>query len=110
MEDVLRMWVGEGKAGDRILFEDIFFFFKQKTAYEIKECDWSSDVCSSDLLFQENYRAFIFIKDVIHHLSCPALVTFGHGVGDLDLDLKPHIARSFFHHWQIGRASCRERV
>ena len=24
-------------------------FFKQKTAYEISECDWSSDVCSSDL-------------------------------------------------------------
>ena len=24
-------------------------FFKQKTAYELKECDWSSDVCSSDL-------------------------------------------------------------
>ena len=28
----------------------LFFFFKQKTAYEIKECDWSSDVCSSDLV------------------------------------------------------------
>ena len=27
----------------------IFFFFKQKTAYEIYQCDWSSDVCSSDL-------------------------------------------------------------
>ena len=27
----------------------VIFFFKQKTAYEIKECDWSSDVCSSDL-------------------------------------------------------------
>jgi len=26
-----------------------FFFFKQKTAYEISCCDWSSDVCSSDL-------------------------------------------------------------
>jgi len=26
-----------------------FFFFKQKTAYEIQEGDWSSDVCSSDL-------------------------------------------------------------
>src|SRR5210317_1619721 len=26
-----------------------FFFFKQKTAYEMSECDWSSDVCSSDL-------------------------------------------------------------
>src|SRR6056300_1956528 len=25
-----------------------FFFFKQKTAYKISECDWSSDVCSSD--------------------------------------------------------------
>src|SRR5213082_901725 len=27
-----------------------FFFFKQKTAYEIVSGDWSSDVCSSDLL------------------------------------------------------------
>jgi len=27
----------------------LFFFFKQKTAYEIWRCDWSSDVCSSDL-------------------------------------------------------------
>src|SRR5213596_808401 len=26
-----------------------FFFVKQKTAYEIRPCDWSSDVCSSDL-------------------------------------------------------------
>src|SRR5216117_4251172 len=30
----------------RFLF---FFFFKQKTAYEIRKGDWSSDVCSSDL-------------------------------------------------------------
>ncbi len=29
-----------------------FFFFKQKTAYEILASDWSSDVCSSDLMFQ----------------------------------------------------------
>ena len=27
----------------------VFFFFKQKTAYEIVSRDWSSDVCSSDL-------------------------------------------------------------
>jgi hypothetical protein len=27
----------------------LFFFFKQKTAYEIQQGDWSSDVCSSDL-------------------------------------------------------------
>src|SRR5216117_2714637 len=34
----------------------VFFFFKQKTAYEIRKGDWSSDVCSSDLerMLQEN--------------------------------------------------------
>src|SRR3546814_7361263 len=26
------------------------FFFKQKTAYDMRMCDWSSDVCSSDLI------------------------------------------------------------
>ena len=30
-------------------FDFVFFFFKQKTAYEIVSRDWSSDVCSSDL-------------------------------------------------------------
>src|SRR3546814_4136245 len=28
----------------------LFFFFKQKTAYEMRISDWSSDVCSSDLV------------------------------------------------------------
>src|SRR3546814_1979300 len=28
----------------------IFFFFKQKTSYELRISDWSSDVCSSDLI------------------------------------------------------------
>ena len=31
----------------------VFFFFKQKTAYEIGTGDWSSDVCSSDLKFEK---------------------------------------------------------
>src|SRR3546814_5909650 len=30
-----------------------FFFFKQKTAYEMRISDWSSDVCSSDLWHQD---------------------------------------------------------
>src|SRR3546814_14688729 len=30
----------------------LFFFFKQKTAYELRISDWSSDVCSSDLLYR----------------------------------------------------------
>ena len=32
-----------------MLIRFVFFFFKQKTAYEIGTGDWSSDVCSSDL-------------------------------------------------------------
>src|SRR3546814_7561564 len=31
------------------VFGVLFFFFKQKTAYEMRISDWSSDVCSSDL-------------------------------------------------------------
>src|SRR3546814_11488806 len=33
------------------LYFVFFFFFKQKTAYEMRISDWSSDVCSSDLVF-----------------------------------------------------------
>src|SRR3546814_3441911 len=32
-----------------LVFHFFFFFFKQKTAYEMRISDWSSDVCSSDL-------------------------------------------------------------
>src|SRR3546814_5003379 len=31
----------------------VIFFFKQKTAYEMRISDWSSDVCSSDLAYAE---------------------------------------------------------
>src|SRR3546814_2419358 len=34
-----------------ILFILVIFFFKQKTAYEMRISDWSSDVCSSDLMW-----------------------------------------------------------
>src|SRR3546814_20809481 len=37
-------------------FVFIFFFFKQKTAYEMRISDWSSDVCSSDLPGQLRLR------------------------------------------------------
>src|SRR3546814_9423939 len=40
------------------IFEfDFFFFFKQKTAYEMRISDWSSDVCSSDLGAVRQYLA-----------------------------------------------------
>src|SRR3546814_2661672 len=38
-----------------ILF-GFFFFFKQKTAYEMRISDWSSDVCSSDLVYMYTVR------------------------------------------------------
>src|SRR3546814_8240451 len=37
----------------------LFFFFKQKTAYEMRISDWSSDVCSSDL---KRMPPFSFLK------------------------------------------------
>src|SRR3546814_7800733 len=40
-----------------------FFFFKQKTAYEMRISDWSSDVCSSDLVVAHgscsSYQCFV---------------------------------------------------
>src|SRR3546814_4463750 len=36
-----------------------FFFFKQKTAYEMRISDWSSDVCSSDLGLTKEYGVCI---------------------------------------------------
>src|SRR3546814_1622088 len=38
-----------------------FFFFKQKTAYEMRISDWSSDVCSSDLHPVEDRIAFAIV-------------------------------------------------
>src|SRR3546814_962154 len=58
-----------------------FFFFKQKTAYEMRISDWSSDVCSSDLLVtfqhecaarQNDARARGRSLDEFHHATCTA--------------------------------------
>src|SRR5216117_3875772 len=54
----------------------VFFFFKQKTAYEIRKGDWSSDVCSSDLerlvhrCVEALHKTFItpIDRDSIHRL------------------------------------------
>src|SRR3546814_9807818 len=42
-----------------------FFFFKQKTAYEMRISDWSSDVCSSDLNSIESWAAVITTEPVL---------------------------------------------
>src|SRR3546814_4434552 len=50
----------------------IFFFFKQKTAYEMRISDWSSDVCSSDLLAKP--AATIFAAGFANRIPCGALL------------------------------------
>src|SRR3546814_697971 len=75
-----------------------FFFFKQKTAYEMRISDWSSDVCSSDLiggvtdLYAFLLRMFYIDGIVAHaltadHLQVRQLVdqvgaSGSHGAGD----------------------------
>src|SRR3546814_981596 len=79
-----------------------FFFFKQKTAYEMRISDWSSDVCSSDLpLFRAGTRRCRGARRPaqLHPAGAAApAVRTGSDRG---------AARTAS---EIGRASCRERV
>ena len=56
-----------------------FFFFKQKTAYEIYQCDWSSDVCSSDLMVPTSFLRIATSsaqsRPYILNAICSAIVT-----------------------------------
>src|SRR3546814_3227816 len=59
----------------------LFFFFKQKTAYEMRISDWSSDVCSSDLVhhasndacLDRNYGNVLIIFDRLFGTFAAAL-------------------------------------
>src|SRR3546814_8637757 len=54
----------------------MFFFFKQKTAYEMRISDWSSDVCSSDLVLEQLERlhlAAIIRESEKHAVELPAM-------------------------------------
>src|SRR3546814_10316793 len=42
------------------------FFFKQKTAYEMRISDWSSDVCSSDLALRDRILGRVVVSDVVN--------------------------------------------
>src|SRR3546814_10862905 len=76
------------------------FFFKQKTAYDMRIRDWSSDVFSSDLLISPELRGVVGILDQRKFgLGRAFVAVLGHIGGDADRCLD-----------QIGRASCRERV
>src|SRR3546814_3865221 len=82
------------------LCSSCFFFFKQKTAYELRISDWSSDVCSSDLIDRP-------ALPVANRLGPDARQRSHHRAAGGD---PPDAVRHLSVHDQIGRASCRERV
>src|SRR3546814_20918136 len=81
----------------------IFFFFKQKTAYEMRISDWSSDVCSSDLQSErlvlrakhrlERDRGAIPGVDHHHHIGEVDHLIFGELRARLGIDVVWHAVR-----------------
>src|SRR3546814_4081364 len=83
---------------------DFFFFFKQKTAYELRISDWSSDVCSSDLIVQRLRPSYFPFTEP----SAEVDVGYAHEKGRRIVGGNGDDAG---HAWmEIGRASCRESV
>src|SRR3546814_5001050 len=105
----------------------LFFFFKQKTAYEMRISDWSSDVCSSDLAaelgkdgLQESQfqrrgacsraRTGIFVRHCRHwHLRRLQLLRYydKRNIAQQGIQTVAFCSPACR---EIGRASCRERV
>src|SRR3546814_1754870 len=90
---------------------EVCFFFKQKTAYEMRISDWSSDVCSSDLL-RRNEKAVAFIRHFLETNKPLAVICHGPQTMIETGMLKGRTMTSYpsIKTDQIGRASCRERV
>src|SRR3546814_15021838 len=63
----------------------VIFFFKQKTAYEMRISDWSSDVCSSDLRRQPSSAIPIFSLKFVKSLLtlCGKIPIYTNGLGQL---------------------------
>src|SRR3546814_9911636 len=81
------------------------FFFKQKTAYEMRISDWSSDVCSSDLACAHLRRRHRFLERLMARQSCVVLNRSRKRSPKIGHALPAANSRQ-----EIGRASCRESV
>src|SRR3546814_9415999 len=104
-----------------VFFCFFFFFFKQKTAYEMRISDWSSDVCSSDLMLAEKGERVDSVIEIMVDEAALVERIAGRfncarcGAGYHDKFRRPKVegvcdvcgGTEFV---QIGRASCRERV
>src|SRR2546430_10726988 len=111
--------IGNGMgAGSKAVFKEaaqksvsVFVFFSSRRRHTRFDCDWSSDVCSSDLIGQSRrlfnavgYEQSTALADVREMEARHSLATYGindawflHGSDTPGAD-------------EIGRASCRERV
>src|SRR3546814_7042163 len=97
-----------------------FFFFKQKTADEMRISDWSSDVCSSDLVEREVGQDDAVTRIAEHDVFEPDVparlpqVDRRRGVGHRGslLEHSRHLLERGGGGLvgELGRASCRERV
>src|SRR3546814_10084359 len=81
----------------------VFFFFKQKTAYEMRISDWSSDVCSSDLPPRPGRLRGLDVQGRDGGCCIPGAPRDGDEAGRPAGGEQAGEAK-------IGRASCRERV
>src|SRR3546814_4995054 len=91
------------------------FFFKQKTAYEMRISDWSSDVCSSDLRVPNRFELVLLAAERARQLGRgePQMIEVA-GEPRTLVSLREIAAGKVdvnaLRERQIGRASCRERV
>src|SRR3546814_6790376 len=85
-----------------------FFFFKQKTAYEMRISDWSSDVCSSDLVLKTRK-----IEEIMFTSINPAT---GEKIGvyeeltSAEIEAKLNKAASTFQQWRTTTLSARAEL
>src|SRR3546814_7608385 len=87
----------------------VVFFFKQKTAYEMRISDWSSDVCSSDL---HRHGPDLVEKDrpPFRRFEFSRLVAYRPGKCPFDMTKEFALQQFARDGAEIGRASWRERV
>src|SRR3546814_9984209 len=96
------------------MYSFVVCFFKQKTAYELRISDWSSDVCSSDLF--GNPRAFMMNAEIEFERNKEryAFLRWGQQAFKNFRVVPPNTGIvhqvNLEYLAQIGRASCRERV
>src|SRR3546814_1783559 len=91
-------------------FMIVFFFFKQKTAYEMRISDWSSDVCSSDLAYARDRN--VFGRPIGQNQGVQFPIARAYIQVSAASEMVDKAARMFDEGFncEIGRASCRERV